>query len=201
MRVRTGSRYIDVELVPANQVGDSAHRQHLGAVDNWLRARIAAHNSDLGRTGDVCPYVAGALTNGTVHYALVAGDDLTALNVTAVVGSLGISFDQVRTQSRRPELETVIILFPEMAVDILEPIIFDVHHTLKDSFVRAQRMLGEFLPDYDAPGIHNPRFRPLTAPVPLLVIRSMVSNDAIFLGDSCDWLRAHARLRLTSRST
>ncbi|GAA5147281.1 hypothetical protein GCM10023321_08060 [Pseudonocardia eucalypti] len=165
-------------------------------VDNWLRTRIAARNPELGRPGDVCPFVGGALVNGTVTYALVAGADLTALNVAAVVGSLGTSFDRVRRESHRPDLETVIVLFPDMAEAILKEIVLEVHRTLKDSFVRAHRMLGEFLPGYESPGVHNPRFRPLASPVPLLVIRSMVGNDAIFLRDSEDWLREHRRLRM-----
>lgn len=196
MHVRTGDLLIRVDLLAAGDVAESAQRAYLEVVDHWLRTRIAARNPDLGRPGDVCPFVDRALLNGTLSYALVGGPDLSALNVAAVVGSLGTRFDRGRRESRQPDLETVIVLFPEMDQAILKDIVLEVHRTLKDSFVRAHRMLGEFLPGYESPGIHNPRFRPLTSPVPLLVIRSMVGNDAIFLRDSEDWLCEHRRLRM-----
>jgi hypothetical protein len=168
-------------------------------VDDWVRERIAAPHPELGRSGDVCPFVAASFNNDGLRYAVVPGDDLSAATVTAVVASLGTHFDHVRRQSSRPHLQTFITLFPGMTDEALTPIILSVHHTLKDSFVRAHRMLGEFMPDYESPGIHNPHFRPLTSPVPLLVIRSMVANDSIFLDSHDDWLREHSRLSTTGR--
>jgi hypothetical protein len=43
-------------------------------------------------------------------------------------------------------------------------------------------MIGDFLPGHEGPGLHNPSFRPLDSPWPLLGIRTMVEADILFLG-------------------
>ena len=42
-------------------------------------------------------------------------------------------------------------------------------------------MLGEFHNRTESPGLHNPNFRPLRSPIPLLAIRYMVEVDLPFL--------------------
>jgi hypothetical protein len=47
------------------------------------------------------------------------------------------------------------------------------------SFLRGL-MIGRFHPQSEDPGLWNPHFRPLRAPLPMLAIRHMVENDAPF---------------------
>ena len=53
-------------------------------------------------------------------------------------------------------------------------------------------MIGEF---HSAPpakaGLHNPDFRPLYSPIPLLAIRNMVATDYPFLKSDQDMFRAY----------
>ena len=51
-------------------------------------------------------------------------------------------------------------------------------------------MLGDFHPFSQSPGIHNPDFRPLKSPIPMLVIRHMVISDWLFLLEKNEWLQA-----------
>jgi hypothetical protein len=56
-----------------------------------------------------------------------------------------------------------------------------VQDALKPGFADAGLMLGEFHPRHDRPGLHNPTFRPLVAPLHLLVVRELVRADLRFL--------------------
>ena len=47
-------------------------------------------------------------------------------------------------------------------------------------------MLGEFHNRTETPGLHNPQFRPLRSPIPLLAIRFMVESDLPFLKNTDD---------------
>ncbi len=199
MMVRTGARTIEVDVVRRNAL-DPASGQELALVDKWVVDRIAAPDPALGRTGDVCPFVATALRLDTLWYAIVKGADLTAMEMSSVMNSLGVMFDNHRVEAERPSFVTFVVVFPDMPDEVLAGLVLEVHRATKDSIVRRGAMLGEFLPGYGAPGIRNPDFRPLTSPVPLLVIRSMVAGDAVFLADHEEWLAVHASQYPTSFS-
>jgi hypothetical protein len=57
---------------------------------------------------------------------------------------------------------------------------------LKPLFVNDGLMLGEFHELNESPGLHNPDFRPLRSPIPLLAIRRMVYSDIVFLNRPSD---------------
>jgi hypothetical protein len=59
--------------------------------------------------------------------------------------------------------------------------VLDVQQALKAEAIAAGKMVGEFYPGHPMPGIHNPSFRPLAAPHPLLAVRTMVITDILFL--------------------
>ncbi|MEO0867043.1 MAG: DUF6875 domain-containing protein, partial [Cyanobacteria bacterium J06642_11] len=61
-----------------------------------------------------------------------------------------------------------------------------IQRRLKPFFVEKRLMLGEFYPGNQSPGLHNPDFRPLQSPVPMLVIRSMTEPDLPFLSRTSD---------------
>ena len=54
-------------------------------------------------------------------------------------------------------------------------------------------MLGEFYSTCKKPGLRNPGFRPLTSPIPLLVVREMVDFDIVFLADSQAYVNAYLK--------
>ncbi len=199
--VRFGSDVLDTDGLPvwtdvAVILGGVEQIAQLGEpvpdVNAWMHEWIAKPHPDLGRDGEVCPFAALSLRRGGVHYAVVHGM-LGVGTMMSVVARLAAEFGRLQEQSSHPNLETIVVMFPDIEVAALRDRVFLVQSKMKDAFVAEGRMLGEFAPGYTAGGIHNPNFPALSSPVPLLVIRAMVPNDAMFLNGSKDWLEAHAQ--------
>lgn len=77
----------------------------------------------------------------------------------------------------------IVVVFPSLAPSTSAEFMVKTHRRLKPAFLKNRMMLGEFYPGCPKPGLHNPSFRPLDAPHPLLVIRAMVEPDLWFLTD------------------
>jgi hypothetical protein len=76
--------------------------------------------------------------------------------------------------------------YPCIATDEAAQYINGLQQKLKPSFVEAGLMIGEFHQKNDAPGLHNPDFRPLQSPIPMLAIRYMHESDLPFLSRPSD---------------
>jgi hypothetical protein len=176
----------------------------------WARSYLVSANPDLGRKGPVCPYTQPALQRDLFHLALAAGSDLhEAVN--------GLRSWYETTGSAMPpadrDLLTVLLVLPDL--DRVDPTpLDDLQRRAKDDFVADGLMIGQFHPACEAPGLWNPHFRPLRAPIPLLAIRKQVVFDLPFLMDEQNHLesylhrfapdipprvRAHLAARLTTR--
>ena len=76
----------------------------------------------------------------------------------------------------------LMVLFPAVGPHDVPWVIDAPQRHLKTEFVERGLMVGEFHAGPPmAAGLHNPRFRPLRSPVPLLAIRAMVPTDLPFL--------------------
>ncbi|NNH73018.1 hypothetical protein HLB23_24685 [Nocardia uniformis] len=87
-------------------------------------------------------------------------------------------------------LRALITIFPKLDDYSL---IDDMHAEFKSSFVERGFMLGQFYPGCDQPGLWNKNFRPLDAPLPMLVVRTMMTTDFPFLVDKPEWMDAYVR--------
>jgi hypothetical protein len=81
-------------------------------------------------------------------------------------------------------LRATLLLFPDVRPEEAPELIDGTKEELKPIFVRQGLMLGEFHARNESPGLHNPGFRPLRSPTPMLAIRHMVSTDFAFLNRS-----------------
>jgi hypothetical protein len=79
-----------------------------------------------------------------------------------------------------------MLAFPDVEPSEAPELIDGTRDVLKPEFVRDGLMLGEFHADNEQGGLHNPNFRPLRSSVPMLVIRSMVPSDIVFLSKPHD---------------
>ncbi|SHF57605.1 hypothetical protein SAMN05443575_0335 [Jatrophihabitans endophyticus] len=157
----------------------------LREVATWIDVVIARPHRDLGRSGPLCPYVPAALREDALHFGVLRGESVEA--VEAEVVDL---LEAHRSLSRPPSKYACIVL---VARGISVPELLEVHRRVKPVAVDSGRMLGEFFPGYTSPGLHNPDFHPLTSPVPLLVIRHMVQGDDVFLAAEPAWVDAYRR--------
>ncbi|MFJ9743824.1 DUF6875 domain-containing protein, partial [Streptomyces sp. NPDC101166] len=82
-------------------------------------------------------------------------------------------------------LKAVLAVFPDLTeyTDIES-----VQHDQKTKFVQQGLMLGQFYPGCTVPGLHNPSFPALDAPLPMLAIRYMAPTDFPFLNSRHDWM-------------
>jgi hypothetical protein len=77
--------------------------------------------------------------------------------------------------------KAIMLVFPDVAEEEASELIDRVQQKLKPFFVEAGLMIGEFHQRNESPGLHNPNFRPLRSPIPMLAIRFMTESDLPFL--------------------
>ncbi len=87
--------------------------------------------------------------------------------------------------------KTITVLFPAVRPEDAPDVIDGLHRELKPDYVRDGFMIGEFHPVCPSPGLHNRDFRPLQAPVPMLVIRHITKWDAPFMTGSNAYIAAY----------
>jgi hypothetical protein len=151
----------------------------------WIRSYLARPHPQLGRQGAVCPFAQTALDYDTIRIAVVRlrsdnkrAEILDAIkyHLAAFVSAPGPSDEQV--------FHATLILFPDVSLEEAPDLIDRIKEELKPSFVQQGLMLGEFHRHNESPGLHNPDFKPLRSPIPILAIRRMVSTDFVFLNRS-----------------
>ena len=151
----------------------------------WARRYLVSAHPELGRNGPVCPYTQPSLHKGLFHLAALSGDG----DVNEAVESLRSWYERIGATMAAAdrELLTVLLVLPHL--DFTDADGLDaLQRVAKDKFVEDGLMIGQFHPVCDAPGLWNPDFKALRAPVPLLAIRKLVVFDLPFLIDH----RAHA---------
>jgi hypothetical protein len=162
--------------------------EHLSPVQEilaWARKYLVSPHPELGRNGPVCPYTQPSLHKGLFHLAALSGEG----DVTAAVESLRGWYERLGATlpAADRELLTVLLVLPQL--DHTDASGLDeLQRVAKDKFVEDGLMIGQFHPVCDTPGLWNPEFKALRAPVPLLAIRKLVVFDLPFLVEH----KAHA---------
>jgi hypothetical protein len=163
----------------------SAQLPYLVEILAWARRYLVSAHPELGRNGPVCPYTQPSLHKGLFHLAALSGEG----DVNEAVESLRSWYERIGAgmAAADRELLTVLLVLPHLdytdasGLDALQAV-------AKDKFVADGLMIGQFHPVCEAPGLWNPDFKALRAPVPLLAIRKLVVFDLPFLVEH----RAHA---------
>lgn len=166
----------------------------LKTVSEWAREYLCKPHPELGRRGPVCPFTQASLDRGAFLMAVLPGRPSGTAELTQVIERYRDWFTVLAPRGRPDSAHTtILVLLPDMADDL--PSIDAAQAELKDAFVPHGLMIGEF---HDGPpdkaGLWNPDFRPLSCPVPMLVIRHMVGTDLPFLVGDATHLAAYRRL-------
>jgi hypothetical protein len=119
---------------------------------------------------------------------------------------LGIFEEVEPSEGTGVEFKALIAVFAELDAALAPSLIDAVQIFLKREVIRKGRMIGQFYPGCTEPGLHNPDFRPLESPYPLLVLRPMQLTDLQFLTAVpeflqayCDYFEIHSRADLEAR--
>lgn len=159
----------------------------LDLVANHVSSFLAHPHPDLGRSGNVCPYIPESMARGLCRLTLVKAADENAIE-TAMASVCDV-FRQMEPSSVGVDIskpgdfifKAIIVVFPNVAVADAPSIIGGVQRKLKPKYVQAGMMIGEFYPDCGTGGLHNADFRPLVMPVPAIAIRHVTKYDAPFM--------------------
>ncbi|MEV0299065.1 DUF6875 domain-containing protein [Nocardia sp. NPDC050710] len=178
-------------FAPDPATPDAAHPR-AAELRRWTREYLCQPHPDLGRTGPVCPYTSRAITNCFLWAAFIEGRAIDAEVLTAVVDDLYDLFPALPPRDE-PEsrLKAVLVVFPDLTefedIDA-------VQIERKSRFVEKGLMLGQFYPGCTAPGLHNPDFPALDAPLPMLAVRCMAPTDFPFLNTRHEWMDSYLKL-------
>ncbi|MFB8278681.1 DUF6875 domain-containing protein [Nocardia colli] len=165
-------------------------RQNPRAADliRYIGDYLVRPHPELGRDGPVCPFVRHTITHRSLWVAVVpGGDDLTAETMTAALDDAFEIHRGLRTEADARMLASATI-FPGLT---RHELIDSVHLAGKTAVVEQGLMLGQFYPGCGVSGLWNKDFRPLDAPLPMLVIRKMMNTDFPFLVGRTEWLYAY----------
>ncbi|WP_373283390.1 DUF6875 domain-containing protein [Nocardia concava] len=177
-------------------LGDTAScpaaRPTVAAFRSWADSFLTRPSDDLGRDGPVCPYVKPSLRRGLLWLAQVPAVRPRPEWVRAILSDALELYPELPTGngSSTSVLRGLIMVFPNLTDYTL---IDEMHAEFKSKFVERGIMLGQFYPGCDQPGLWNKDFRPLDAPLPMLVVRSMMTTDLPFLLDRPEWTDAYVR--------
>lgn len=166
----------------------SAGDETYDTVTEWLESYVTQPHPDLGRRGAVCPFVAPAISAGTVWIAAWRFDGEPSLERMkhALEESLQC-FQLLAWQKEKIDLATLIVTFPDLGREDWH-LIDDGHAASKTMFVEAGTMLGQFHPECEAPAARNPAFPVNRAPIPLMAIRHIAAHDILFLDENPHWV-------------
>lgn len=159
----------------------------------WAREYLCNPHPELGRKGDVCPFVGTAIKRSTFYMTVWRGVPSDRDEVEVVVRRFREWFGELEPRhGAAAQFKTMLVIFPDLADDDVPHVIDATQDQLKGEYVQAGLMLGEFhAGPPDKAGLWNADFRPLVSPVPLLAIRHMVPTDFPFLRDDPDHVSSY----------
>jgi hypothetical protein len=175
-RPTVGTPLLTMQEARAAETGDDA----LATLRGWVEAYLMRGHADLGRTGAVCPFTKQAAKLDTVRLAISPagpGDEEEAFRL------IRQGFSDLEAIPCKPSMRhfrTVIVGFPNCASPEGIAMLQAVQRRHKFYSLARFRMIGFMHATNDAPGLWNPDFRPLRAPLPVLAIRHLVEQDAPF---------------------
>jgi len=155
---------------------------YLTEVMEWVKNFLAKPHPDLGRAGLVCPFVPGALQLNTLRLTVIRAKNLEHQQIEEIVRCYRDIFLEIEPRSgKAAQNKAILLIFPDLHIEDACKLVDDIQQKLKPFFVEAGLMIGEFHQLNQSPGLHNPNFRPLRSPIPMLAIRFMIEADLPFL--------------------
>ncbi|MFC5422924.1 DUF6875 domain-containing protein [Bosea eneae] len=152
----------------------------LAKLVGWIETYLMTSNDDLGRAGAVCPFTRQAARIDTARIAVCRAEASDEAAVYKLIRASFKMLDNIPAKAGMEHFRTVVIGFPHCAEEEGIKMLRRVQDGHKFYSLARNRMIGLMYPASEAPGLWNPAFRPLRAPLPVLAIRHMVEQDAPF---------------------
>jgi hypothetical protein len=166
-------------------------RATVHTVRTWVENYLTEANPNLGRDGPVCPYAGPSMRKDLMWVGRIPGAQPWPGFIQLVLNdALDLLLTLEPVEGSLSVLRVLLTALPDLRDYTL---IDDLHAELKTKFVEHDAMLGQFYPGCGQPGLWNEDFHPLDAPVPMLVVRSMMGSDFPFLVDRPEWMSAYIK--------
>ncbi|WP_322746423.1 DUF6875 domain-containing protein [Nostoc sp. LEGE 12450] len=174
-------------ILEIEQLQEYEDRPYLLETIEWVKSFLARPHPNLGRPGAVCPFVPYSLKSNSIRLAVIRTKYLYPEQLEEIVGRYKDIFLKMEVKEQELEInKAFLLIFPDVHIEDACKLIDSVQQKLKPLFVESGLMIGEFHKRNETPGMHNPDFRPLRSPIPLLAIRFMVEADLPFLLSPAD---------------
>lgn len=166
---------------------DSTDFGHHKQILDWVKDFLGKPHPSLGRPGVVCPFIPRALQLNTVKTLVLRTEGLSEGQIEDLVKTYRNHFLAMDPQQGELAIyKAIMLIFPDISTPEETALIDRVQQRLKPFFVGEGLMIGEFHQYNESPGLHNPDFRPLRSPIPILAIRFMTESDLPFLSRLSD---------------
>lgn len=152
----------------------------LAVLLDWVESYLMESHPDLGRTGAVCPFTKQAAKLDTARLGISRATERDEEAAFALVRDGFGELEKIPSKAGMRHFRTVIVGFPACGSDAGIAMLKRVQRRLRFYSLRRGKMIGLMYATSDDPGLWNPDFRPLRAPLPVLAIRHMVEQDAPF---------------------
>lgn len=155
---------------------------YLNQTVEWVNNFLAKPHRQLGRSGPVCPFLPKALHLDMIRFAVIRTQGMGAAQIEQIVRQYRDQFLELEPKTGELAFyKAFMLIFPDVSNEQAPELIDEVQRKLKPFFVEEGLMIGEFHQNNQTPGLHNPDFRPLQSPIPMLAIRFMAETDLPFL--------------------
>lgn len=162
------------------RIGAWADDAAMTTLADWVESYLMRAHPDLGRTGAVCPFTKQAAKIDTVRLAISRAGAEDEEEAFSLIRRTFAELEEIPCKPGMEHFRTIIVGFPDCATPEGMAMLGRVQRRHKYYSLSRFRMIGYMFADNDAPGLWNPAFRPLRAPLPVLAIRHLVEQDAPF---------------------
>jgi hypothetical protein len=152
----------------------------MAVLTDWLAAYPMNAHAELGRTGAVCPFVKKASLLDILRVSVSQAGPEDEDSVFASIRSNFSDMEKIPAPPGKERLRAIVVGFPNCAspdgIAMLERV-FKRH---KYYTLFHFRMMAFFHASSEIHGLWNGAFRPMRAPMPVLGLRYMIEQDAVF---------------------
>jgi hypothetical protein len=171
---------VEPRLFSYDEARSVAPGETLAVLADWLTSYPMNGHPELGRTGSVCPFVKKAALIDTLRIGVSgAGPEDEDAVFALIRGSFSL-MKRFPAPPGKKRLGTIVYGFPNCASPEGLAMLEQVYRRHKYYTLVRFLMIAFFHPGCETHGLWNPDFRPMRAPIPILAVRYLIEQDAVF---------------------
>jgi len=148
----------------------------------WMEDYLGQPHAELGRNGEICPYIKAAMRKAHVSYRCYDGaTTLTGREIGEIFLLECLALERLLDpKDEDADLTAICVLFPRLR-EADFPRMAEAHARAKGALMSRGVMLAVFYPGYEKQALYNPAFKLYQSPFPVAALRPMAVRDIAFL--------------------